>query len=426
MNIKTLFALILICSSIAGASRTHAQEPTQVRCTAYEDAQLAVPDTNIESTNLGALLAQTTAMTFVTVGNNSCDAFVKTAECVNAGTVTECDLAPIASSNNTVLGVTSTVRALATGDVIPVNFAYYLRDQVKNVPIVGSKVYAQDSYADIYGAKLALAVWKAFRNIALGLMSIFLIVIGIMIILRKKADPRTVLTLQAALPKVIISMVLIVFSFALGALFIRFVPAAMSMANTIFTSVTNDLQIENTNAPEKTFAISALSIVGIIAAFASGSVIAIGTIAAFIGPLTALVWLVILIMVYLKMVVIYVRMLVHTVTAPLQFAFGAIPGNDAMILNWFKKMIAWLLSIPAMFFMIEIAEFVQLYALKSTLFGATISGYQGTFMAGVVQSALQQLFLLLVSPFISIMLLVSALSAPKKIEALILGEPKRK
>lgn len=430
MKIKYLLTLIFFLSAVFNVSKVYAQDPpaagTEVVCKTFEDMQLAEPLVNVSSTNLGVLAAQTEAVGVILAGDNTCDLAVKSVACVESGNVEGCTLRPVGSSNSTLLGITSTTRALATEDVIPVYFAHYFRDQVKNVPIVGAKVYAQDSYTDIFGAELALAVWKVFRNMALGLMSIFLIFIGIMIIMRKKVDPRTVLTLQAALPKVVISMVLIVFSFAIGALFIRFVPAARGMAETIITDVTGSLSVTNTNSPETTFLVSAFAIVGIIGAFAAGPGIAIGLITAFLGPLTAIAWLVILIMVYLKTLLIYVRMLLNTVTAPFQFAMGAIPGNDAMIINWFKKMLAWLISIPAMFFLIEIAQFVQKYALQSSFFGASISGYEGTFVAGIVRSSLQQLFLLLLSPFISMMLLVQALSVPKKIEALIVGEQKRR
>lgn len=429
MKLKVLLFITITSVIFYFPNNSHAQGAEQpVRCMQYEDAQLAEPDTNVISTNIGTALAQLDTATFFVGGDDTCDLAAQSFECIENGTVSDCDLGPATASKNSLLGMTGAARAVATGDVIPVNFAYYFRDQVKNVPIVGEKVYAQsDSYTDIYGAEIALAVWKAFRNMALGLMSIFLIVIGIMIILRKKVDPRTVLTLQAALPKVIISMILIVFSFAIGALFIRFVPAARGMAGTVFTSVTDELSIESNFQPEVTFSVSAMGLIGIIGAFVmSGPGLAIGALTALLGPLTLIVWLVLLMMVYLRTIIIYVRMLVHTVTAPFQFAFGAIPGNDAMIINWFKKMLAWLLSIPAMFLLLELAQFVQLYAIDSTFFGKTISGYEGTFFPGVVQSSLQQLFLLLVSPFISMLLLVQALTAPKKIEGWIVGEQKKR
>ncbi|MBP7928001.1 hypothetical protein KAZ57_02545, partial [Patescibacteria group bacterium] len=300
MKTKTLSILIFFtCLVFFVPKYAQAQEAT-VRCMQYDDAQLAEPDTNVISTSLGTALAQLDVSSFFLAGDDTCDLATQSFECIEAGDISGCVLGPVASSRSNLLGMTGTARALATGDVIPVNFAYYFRDQVKNVPIVGAKVYAQDSYADIYGASLALAVWKAFRNMALGLMSIFLIVIGIMIIMRKKVDPRTVLTLQTALPKVIISMVLIVFSFAIGALFIRFVPAARSMANTIFTSVTDDLIAETVSRPEVTITVSSFGLLGLIGAFAVAATpgIAIGALTALIGPLTAIVWIVLLIMVY--------------------------------------------------------------------------------------------------------------------------------
>lgn len=427
MKNKTLLFLIFTFFVLFIPHTARAQET--VRCAAFEDAQLAEPDTNIRSTTLGTAISQADVISFAVTGDDSCESMQKAMECIDNGTPSDCDLAPVGSSNSTLLGMTGTARALATEDAIPVSFAYYMRDQFKNVPIVGEKVYAQDSYEDVYGASLALAVWKAFRNMALGLMSIFLVFIGIMIIMRKKVDPRTVLTLQAALPKVIISMILIVLSFGIGVTFIRFIPAVQDWSDTIFDAVTADLNMtqQNTKAPEVVFSVSSLSLVNILTTVERlGEGISTGAMAIFVGPIVLVVWLVVLMMVYVKVVFIYVRMLMQTITAPFIFAIGALPGNDAQILNWFKKMIAWLVSIPAMYFLISLAEFVMLYAIDVGMFGGSLQGFNNTFVAGVVRSMLQHMFLLLITPFISIMLLIQALSVPKKVEAFIVGEQKRR
>ena len=85
-----------------------------------------------------------------------------------------------------------------------VNLALYFREQVKDVPIIGAKVYtkAKEGLITSLGQILRTCYGKLLENMAYGLVSIFLVVIGIFIMLRKKTDPKTVLpTLQSSAAK---------------------------------------------------------------------------------------------------------------------------------------------------------------------------------------------------------------------------------
>lgn len=60
-----------------------------------------------------------------------------------------------------------------------------------------------------------LAFWKVFRDIAfLGFVLAF-VVIGLAVMLRVKIDPRTVMSIQNQLPKIVVTMILITFSYAI-------------------------------------------------------------------------------------------------------------------------------------------------------------------------------------------------------------------
>jgi hypothetical protein len=59
-------------------------------------------------------------------------------------------------------------------------------------------------------------IWTAFRNIVYLFLVIIFIVIGLAIMLRVKIDPRTVMTIQNQIPKILIGILLVTFSFAIA------------------------------------------------------------------------------------------------------------------------------------------------------------------------------------------------------------------
>ena len=61
-----------------------------------------------------------------------------------------------------------------------------------------------------------LYVWTAFRNIALMLLVVLTIVIGFMIMFRAKMGGQTAISIEAVLPRIVITMIFISFSFAIA------------------------------------------------------------------------------------------------------------------------------------------------------------------------------------------------------------------
>ncbi|VVA43569.1 conserved membrane hypothetical protein [Candidatus Roizmanbacteria bacterium] len=59
-------------------------------------------------------------------------------------------------------------------------------------------------------------LWKIFRDLAYMVLVIILIAIGFMIMFRAKINPQTVISVENALPKIVIALILITFSFAIA------------------------------------------------------------------------------------------------------------------------------------------------------------------------------------------------------------------
>lgn len=74
-------------------------------------------------------------------------------------------------------------------------------------------------YAQGYGYKsleIAQTLWKASRNMAYLLMIVLLVVSGFMVMFRVKINPQTAVTLQLMIPKIIITLLLVTFSYAIA------------------------------------------------------------------------------------------------------------------------------------------------------------------------------------------------------------------
>ncbi len=100
----------------------------------------------------------------------------------------------------------------------PLHTNDYLADLGNNFGI------AKKTYAEAEGGMKQLSpllgAWKVTRNISYLLFVLVFVLIGLLIMLRIKIDPRTVMTIQNQIPKLIIGIVLITFSFAIAGLLI--------------------------------------------------------------------------------------------------------------------------------------------------------------------------------------------------------------
>ncbi len=84
---------------------------------------------------------------------------------------------------------------------------------------------AQPAYAQVAGTgRLVVGpvekIWQVSRNIAYLLFTLIFVVTGFMIMLRQKLNPQTVISVQAALPGLVIGLILVTFSFFISGLII--------------------------------------------------------------------------------------------------------------------------------------------------------------------------------------------------------------
>ena len=121
------------------------------------------------------------------------------------------------------------------------------------------------------GLKPVQSLWVAFRNIVYLLFVIVFIVIGIAIMFRVRIDPRTVMTIQNQIPKIIIGILLVTFSFAIAGflidlmyvvIFLSYELISGAVTGTDFSKL-NPLNISGQNALRVATHIHPLGIFGI-------------------------------------------------------------------------------------------------------------------------------------------------------------------
>lgn len=96
----------------------------------------------------------------------------------------------------------------------PASGIYWAYSSLQNAGFV-PKTYAAEGIG-FSTLKPLMNLWKLMRDIAYMLLVIVFIVIGFMVMFRMKLNPQTVINVENALPKIVISLLLITFSFAIA------------------------------------------------------------------------------------------------------------------------------------------------------------------------------------------------------------------
>lgn len=134
---------------------------------------------------------------------------------------------------------------------IPVSSGTYLKDVASNFGITKTGLAQGDAGGTndnnvtagygYNGLKPVLGIWRLFRNIVYLLFVLIFIVIGIGIMLRVSVDARSVMSIQNQLPKIIIGIILITFSYAIAGFIVDMMYVSMYLVYYLFYSYTQQV-----------------------------------------------------------------------------------------------------------------------------------------------------------------------------------------
>lgn len=260
--------------------------------------------------------------------------------------------------------VGSTIAHLTTNP--PVQTGTYIADVLQNTGL------AQPAYAQGIGFSAltpVLRIWKAFRNIAYFFIIIFFIISGFMIMFRKQIDANTVVTIQMALPKIVVTLILITFSYAIAG----FVVDMIYLIIFLFTEILQVFGIL-TNAGTARNLLFGKSIIHVGFKYLIGPGELAGGAATDITGLienglntnkldwllSGLAYLIVAVAMVIAifrtlfaLISAYVGIIISTIFAPIQLLFNALPGSNTFN-SWIRSLVANAAVFPAVAIMILI------------------------------------------------------------------------
>lgn len=345
--------------------------------------------------------------------------------------------------NSAVTGLSSTAVAMYQNP--PADTSRYIADIGRTLGF-RPKVEAQG--IGFSGLSALLELWKAFRNIAYALLAAIMIVIGFMVMFRKKIDPKTVVTVQNAIPRIVVALLLVTFSYAIVGVMIDLMYLAIVLAVSVISGAspglgktvglfTTGATCVVGDAGTQTFSVGQVSTQEITNSLFSGgmgkmfmffmgngfqawddlaamftggfnpkAIISVHLIPGLLGGLAAgpkglvtglvsapllltLLILVVLIFGFVRLVFMlldaYINIIIALLTAPFQLMMEAVPGTNSFA-NWFKHLLSKILVFPITAILLMVSAILTSQEVSQTMWAPPLisSGSGGFGMAGII------------------------------------------
>lgn len=330
------------------------------------------------------------------------------------------------NQKSAVAGISNVIIAMYANP--PADLALWIQDTGQTLGFLPKQAYAQG--VGFSGLAPLLPIWKAFRNIAYLLLAIVMIVIGFMVMLRKKIDPKTVVTVQNALPRIVITLLLITFSYAIVGimidlmyLLILFSISIVGQSGIFPAQDISTYQAQLMGGNLGTLfnfvffkggwaaylellpavlvgvfgGIGAGAAIGAIAAAFFSLTLGVGTVAA-IGAIVGGVLIILLLSIILlftlfrifyMLLMAYISIVLSLILAPLQLLIEAFPGGNGFN-GWFRNLLSNILVFPATAILLLLAssftklETTGIWAPPLLLGGGTGVAIPGLLALGVL------------------------------------------
>lgn len=241
----------------------------------------------------------------------------------------------------------------------PVSGVDYFAYQFKKLNPI-QPVYAQTGIG--YQALSPVAeIWRVFRNISyIGFVIVFVIT-GFMIMFRARISPQAVATVQDSIPRIIVALALVTFSYAIAGLMIDFMFLIMNItinflaqAGLLDATKANVIFEKNIfgiiwGSWREIFATVANSISEIVKDAVDLGFLGNFVIKSFGGTIVGLIVGIALIFVmfriFLALLNAYVMIIILTAAAPFFFLIQALPGNSGAS-SWFRQLASNISAFP--------------------------------------------------------------------------------
>ncbi|KKS02990.1 MAG: hypothetical protein UU64_C0004G0049 [candidate division WWE3 bacterium GW2011_GWF2_41_45] len=280
-------------------------------------------------------------------------------------------------SSGTLLGLAYMAEDFTHREPLPANLAFYVNDTISRIPIINKTYAATDGYGHALLNSI-LNAWKVFRNLAYAAMALILLYTGIIIILRRKISSQLVVSVQYALPRIVIAIILITFSYPIGA-------TLGSLGWTLFKSnwaIAGSIFVDTLKDTEAAKFVDAGSLK--MWALLIPLQVLVGN-----APLF-LLFILLIIIIYLiagliynfKAIILYLKIVFSILTAPIEFALAAVPGNDDKFKAWFMRMFKYVITLFGMGIIVPLGTIIAILVVEG--YATETSGGAGALFAMVV------------------------------------------
>ncbi len=193
----TYLLILSIFASVFHTNKKNLYPPisSTVPISKNDQIRAFITDKQINSTKTGRLIVKVYKGTVCSLIGEACYADLDKVNPSNASTALASVLI-YPFLNPPASGVGATMQTLAQAGFIPKSYAAEGVGFASLRPLMG--------------------VWRAMRDIAYMLLVLVIVTIGFMIMLRTKINPQTIVNVENALPKIVMSLIYITFSFAIA------------------------------------------------------------------------------------------------------------------------------------------------------------------------------------------------------------------
>ncbi len=262
--------------------------------------------------------------------------------------------------------IASTGKLVAAMYTPPSSGVNYLAGEFRKLNPV-QDAYAQEGGIGYNVLKPVLTVWESFRNLSYFGFIIVFVVIGFMIMFRAHISPQAVATLQDSLPRIVIALILVTFSYAIAGLMIDVMFLLLNVAinalpvgdgaNKVFTQSVFGVVMDSW---KDTFGSVRDAISGLIDNVVDFK--GLDKLLGFFGGLVAglivgVAMLFIMFKIFFTLLISYTTIIVLTISAPFFFLLQALPGNNSGQ-TWFKQMAANIAVFPVVAIMFVLAGYL--------------------------------------------------------------------
>ncbi len=290
-----------------------------------------------------------------------------------------------------------------------VDYLAYVSSNLKQHKIVDETFAAGPGYG-FTALSPILPLWRAFRNVAYLLFAFGFVLYGIMIMFRVRIDSKTAATIQLAIPRLISTLLIITFSYAIVGLLVDISTIAVAMSINILKAggiLTNNKNILVDMASGSfmgligSFIVNGFSAVvvspliffnlligGGIGAIVGGVVGAISLtgILGFIGWIAVIIVLIAIIISFLKLGAklfqAYFGVIINLIFAPVILLGGLFPGSTSTA-DWLKSIYGNLAVFPVASFFLVLSYALMAQPFLSLLALLNIPGVTGESLLGV-------------------------------------------